>query len=42
MITFDAFSFSQVTFIFYIVLAIGSIVVLRPQLTPARLPRQDV
>jgi hypothetical protein len=42
MITFDAFSFSQVTFIFYIVLAIGSIVVLRPQLTPARSPRKDV
>jgi hypothetical protein len=42
MVTFDAFSFTQVTFIFYIVLAIGSIVVLQPQLRRARSPRQSV
>ena len=34
MLTFDAFSFTQVTFVFYIVLAIASIVVLRPRLMP--------
>ena len=39
MLTFDAFSFIQVTFVFYTLLALGAIIAVRPGLSGARSPR---
>ena len=42
MVTFDAFSFIQVTFVFYTLLALGAIIAIRPDLSGARSPRSPV
>ena len=40
MLTFDAFSFIQVTFVFYTLLALGAIIAIAPDLSGARSPRR--
>ena len=42
MATFDAFSFSQVTFVFYLVLALGAVVSLRDAVIPGPSPPRGV